>query len=244
MQYNYSEFNLLNKKQKAQFILSQLKQDYPYIDTPLIHNNAFELLISVMLSPQTTDDVTNSITPTLFNTYKTPIDLKTADMEEVKKIIRPINFHKTKAERIVNAARLIDEEFDGKVPHTMEILTSIPGVGRKVANVIINDWYADSEISHAKKDKSSDYDAIKRGTIQPEGIVVDTHVLRISQALGLSSHKTADKVEKDLIELIPSFEWPSLSLRMIFHGREVFQAKKPQFESYPVWKDVYKSLGF
>lgn len=233
----------LNKKDKAAFVLSQLIKDYPKVYTPLMHSNAFELLISVMLSPQTNDDTTNKVTPVLFERYPNPKALADADIEDVKQIIRIINFHKTKADRIIKASKMILDEFNHKVPSKMNDLLKIPGVGRKVANVIISDWYAfnsyiERSLMNGKK-FSSEYDEIPKGSINPTGIVVDTHVTRISNALGLTKHKNADKIEVDLIKLFPMEEWRGISLRMIFHGREVFQAKKPQFKKHEVWSLVY-----
>jgi endonuclease-3 len=235
----------LNIQQKANFVLAQLTLDYPTVSTPLMHSNAYELLISVMLSPQTNDVTTNKVTPILFTKYPTPLDLSKAKLEDVTKIIRVINYHRTKAQRIINAARMIVEEFDNKIPWQIDELLRIPGVGRKIANVIISDWYSfNPQVENTEmigEPVSDKYNSIPRGSIEPNGFVVDTHVTRIANVLGLTKTKNADKIEQDLMKLFPSKEWRAMSLRMIFHGREVFQAKKPEFEKHEIWRIVYSN---
>lgn len=258
------DYAKLETTQKAELITKYLKEDYPSVSSPLYHRNVWEFLIAVMLSPQTNDDTTNKVTPILFERFDTPEKLADAEPEEVMVIIRSINYYKTKAARIISTSKMILEEFEGKVPHKMEDMLKLPGVGRKVANVILNDWYATplegnplmemtntneqphpNPLQNGEGEKDSNlYNSVPRGSVEPTGFVVDTHVLRISQALKLTDHKTPEKVEKDLMEIFPKKEWMGTSLRMIFHGREVFQAKKPEFKNFPKWKEIYESLGY
>ena len=232
----------LNLQERADFVLKQLKEDYPKVNTPLYHSNAFELLIAVMLSPQTNDDITNKVLPVLFDTYPTPELLSSAKLEDVQSIINVVNYYKTKSQRIIDASNSILNKFKRTVPYKMSELLKIKGVGRKVANVVINDWYSDSDLVRGKSYKSNEFDSIERGSIVPEGIVVDTHVKRVSTSLLLSKGKSPDLIEKDLMNLFDYPEWPSLSLRMIFHGREVFQAKNPQYKKHHIWNMVYSDL--
>lgn len=249
---SYSE---LTRQEKADLVLSYLKEDYPEVRSPLFHRNAFEFLISVMLSPQTNDETTNKVTPALFEKYPSPEELANAEFEEVLDLIRIINYNKTKTKRIIDASKLLVDQFDSKVPHTMKDMLSLPGVGRKVANVILNDWYATPEDANppyssiAANSKleirnSNMYNSVERGSIDPTGFVVDTHVIRVSGALGLTEAKSPDKIEKDLIELFAPSEWMGTSLRMIYHGREVFQAKNPEFNNFAKWNEIYSDLGF
>lgn len=227
----------LSLQQKADFVLKQLKEDYPSVETPLIHKNEFELLVAVVLSPQTKDETTNKVTPTLFEKYPDVYSLAKAKPSEIEPIIRLVNYHKTKAKRLVGLANMLIEEFEGKVPHTLEDLIKLPGVGRKVANVVINEWFVylaeieDKEFLEKAKKEGLNY--------HPEGFVVDTHVLRISKALGLTEYSDPVKVEQDLMKLFHPSEWRAMSLRMIFHGREYMQAKKPQYEKHDIWKNIY-----
>lgn len=236
-------------QQFAQRVLIQLKLDYPFIETPLIHRNAFELLIATMLSPQTNDLITNKVTPELFRRFPTPELLAVANVEEVTSIIRLVNYHKTKALRIIKASQQLLEQFNGQVPSTMSALLTLSGVGRKVANVVICEWFGKPAPSKEEQEyrERNGYPRIEKDesfiTILPEGFVVDTHVLRISQRLHLSKHKTPEKVEKDLMEIFPREEWVGTSLRMIFHGREISQAKNPQYVNHPVWGEIYEEAG-
>ncbi|MDQ6985777.1 MAG: endonuclease III [Candidatus Dojkabacteria bacterium] len=224
-------------KDKAEIVLQQLKKDYPRVDTPLIHNNAYEILIATILSPQTPDDTTNKVTPSLFKTYPRPLDLASADREEVLEIIRSVNYNKTKSSRIIGAADMLHYDYNSKVPHQMDELLKFPGVGRKVANVVISEWYAKKP--YHDDSKSDLYNTVERGSILPVGFVVDTHVLRVSRMLGFTKSKDPVKVEQDLMKLFPREEWNDLSLRFIFHGREINTAENPKIEQYTFWKDVY-----
>jgi len=211
-------------QQKADFVRNQLKKDYPKTETPLEHSNAFELMISAMLSPQTKDETTNIVTKDLFSKYPSPEEMSKANPEDLRGILRLVNYYKTKAERIKKVAQILVEKHNSEVPNDFDELLTFPGIGRKVANVIISEWFE------------------RRGEAEPVGFVVDTHVLRVSQWLKFTENKTPSKVELDLMQLFPKNEWRDTSLRMIFHGREVAQARNPQFESHPVWKEVYSEV--
>lgn len=229
----YVDYNKLNLEQKASLVSELLAKDYPLVETPLIHKNEFELLISVILSPQTKDETTNKVTPELFSKYPTAKELSQADPKDIEKIIKLVNYYKTKAQRLPRVAQILISEFDSKVPYRMEDLLKLPGVGRKVANVVINEWFA----KHKLKDEFGEI-------IQPIGFVVDTHVLRVSKMLGLTNSADPKKVELDLMRIFPRDLWVENSLRMIFHGREYAQAKRPQFHKHTAWSQIYKSLGF
>jgi len=242
MQKNYLQLSL---KQKAKFILFLLKQDYPIIRTPLIHKNVFELLISAMLSPQTTDEVVNSVTPILFTKYPTPFLLGNAKNEDILKIIYKVNFNKTKSKRIITASQIIANQYNKKVPYQLSLLTKIPGVGRKIANVVINDWYCVTEKENQPYNANqsvNNYNSINRGTVFPEGIVVDTHVARVANTLLLTKSKDPLKIELDLMHIFPKSEWWGISLRMIFHGREVLPAKKPRYLEFANWREIYTQI--
>lgn len=219
-------YKKLSLQERADLVGNLLEQDYPIVETPLLHNNEFELLMATILSPQTKDETTNQVTPALFEKYPNVESLANADEEEIRKIIRLVNYHKTKAKRLIDSAKMLVENFDSTVPKTMDELILLPGVGRKVANVVINEWF------------------VKRGLAEPDGFVIDTHVLRVSNRLLLTKNKTPEKVEKDLMKLFKPMDWDKVSLRMIFHGREWSQAKSPKYLEHPreEWRKIYKEL--
>lgn len=217
----HEEYWKLPRKQKAKVVSEQLRKEYPYVETPLIHSNAFELLVATMLSPQTLDSTTNKKTPALFKKYPTPRALAKANINDVIELIKGVNYYRTKARNIINMANILINKHNGRVPHTMEKLDAIPGVGRKIANVIISEWFA------------------KHEGIEEVGFVIDTHVLRCSRMLGLTMHRTPNKVEKDLMELFPKSEWRETCLRLIFHGREVNKSRGADYSKHPFWKKIY-----
>jgi len=192
-------------QQKAALISRLLKVEFPILEIPLNHTNAFELLIATILSAQTTDVSVNKITPELFTKYPTPQALANADIEDLKRILRTIGFFNVKAKHIQNTAQLIVQNFDGQVPQTIPELITLPGVARKVATVVLWQWFGKNE-----------------------GFTVDTHVLRLAKWLGLSKHTDPVKVEKDLMQLFPQSEWGETSLRLIFLGRSVLTARNPK----------------
>lgn len=194
----------MNTKEKARFVLEQLRKRYPTIPTLLHARNPFERLIATILSAQSTDDMVNRITPHLFARWPTPYDLLTADIQEVESMIRSVGFYKNKAKHIIGTSRKLVENFNGEVPQTMEELITLDGVARKTANVVLSSSFGKNE-----------------------GIAVDTHVLRIMRKIGLTKQTTPEKVEQDLMKLFPQKDWGDLNKMCVWFGREVCNAKKP-----------------
>lgn len=207
-------------KDRLEKVKELLIRDYPDVKTPLDHSNAFELLVATMLSAQTLDTTVNKKTPALFEKFKTPQDFASAKDTEIAKYISGINYFHTKARNLVNLSKMLLEKFDGKVPDNIEELTELPGIGRKTANVVINAWFA------------------RRSGKKPEGLVVDTHVLRVSNRLGLSKNTDPVKVEQDLMKLFPQDEWDDWSLRIIFHGRFMCKARNPLCYKDSEWSKI------
>jgi endonuclease-3 len=222
-------YQKLTPKQKAEVVSTMLKLDYPNVATPLFHRNAYELLVAVMLSAQTLDKYVNKVTPSLFKKYPTVQDLARADSIDAEKFIKGVNYYRTKARHLVEMAEKIVNEYNGEIPGKMEELIKLPGVGRKTANVVINEWFVTSPQPSL---------FMEREKILPEGFVVDTHVKRVAKRLGLTKHDDPKKIEQDLMKLFPREEWPSTSLRMIFHGRYRCTAKNPKCKDDPVWRKV------
>jgi endonuclease-3 len=191
----------------AEIIAGELKKKYPKPQTELFHNNEYQLSVAVMLSAQTTDKKVNEVTPGLFKKYKGWRDLAEADLETLQKDIHGVNFHKGKADRLIKAGQVVLGEFDGKLPRTIDELIKIPGVARKSANVIMQELW---DIA--------------------EGIVVDTHVTRVTNRLGLTKNSDAVKIEKDLIKILPKKYWRNFSGAVVLHGRYVCKARKPECE--------------
>jgi len=195
----------MNSKEKLLEIVKRLKKEYPNPATALRFKSPFELLVATMLSAQTTDVHVNKVTESLFRRYKTINDYAEVPLETLKKDLSSINFYNNKAKNIQASARMIMEKFNSKVPKTMEELTSLPGVARKTANIILSNAYGINE-----------------------GIAVDTHVKRLSLRLGLTKNEDPVKIEKDLMAITPKEEWGTLTHLLIFHGRKICQAKKPK----------------
>jgi endonuclease-3 len=185
-------------------IAERLEKNNNSPETELTHTDERELLIAVCLSAQTTDKKVNEVTPELFKKFNSWEQMANADVDDVIKIIRPVNFHKGKADRLIKAAKFVLETFNGKVPDTIEDLVKIPGVARKSANVILNEVF----------DKA-------------EGVVVDTHVIRLSNRLGLTVLKDPKKIEKELMGILPKTYWRNFSANLVLHGRYICKAKKP-----------------
>lgn len=194
----------MDRKVQAAQIMKRLGQLYPTAHVALDYGDPFQLLIAVILSAQTTDAGVNKATPTLFERFPTPEALASADVLEVEEIVRPTGFYHNKTKLIMATSRMLVAEFDGRVPDTMEDLLRLPGVARKTANIVISNAYG-----------------------KVEGIAVDTHVFRLAHRFGLSAEKTPDKVERDLMSLIPRDEWFAVNYRFIDHGRAVCTAKRP-----------------
>lgn len=195
----------MQKKDLAIQAAELLQQEHSNPKTELIHKNEMELAVAVMLSAQTTDKKVNEITQGgLFDKYKTWEDFANADLEELTEDIRGVNFHKGKARRLIKAGKMMVEDFNDELPKTISELIKIPGVARKTANVILQELW---DIA--------------------EGVVVDTHVTRVSNRLGLTTEENAVKIEKDLMSLLPKKYWRNISGAMVLHGRYVCKARKP-----------------
>ena len=190
---------------KGEKIAKELKGNYPNPKTELNYMNEYELVVAVALSAQTTDRKVNEVTPILFKKYPGWSELKNADISELKEIIKPVNFYKGKAERLILAAEYIVRKHSGIVPNTIEQLIKIPGYARKSANVILKELWG-----------------------KAEGIVVDTHVSRVSMRLGLTDRKEPVKIEQDLISVIPKEYWVNFSGSAVLHGRYTCTARKPK----------------
>ncbi|HMY58223.1 MAG TPA: endonuclease III [Pseudomonadota bacterium] len=185
-------------------ILDELDRLYPDAHCELVYKSPFELLIAVILSAQCTDDRVNMITPTLFARFPDPAALAQADLEELEKIIYSTGFYRNKAKNIKACAKKLVEKFGGKVPQSMPDLLSLPGVARKTANVVLGTAFG-----------------------IPSGVVVDTHIGRLSQRLGMTKQDDPEKIELDLQKLWPKDRWIMSGHRLIWHGRRVCFARKP-----------------
>ena len=197
----------MDDKEKIKEIIKRLKKKYPDLKTALHFKTPFELLVATVLSAQTTDVHVNKVTESLFKKYKTIKAFAEVPLDTLKKDLSSINFYNNKAKNIQSSARMIIDKFDSKVPGTMEELISLPGVARKTANIILFSAYGITA-----------------------GIAVDTHVKRLSFRLGLTKNEDPVKIEKDLMAITPQDEWGNLSHLLIFHGRQVCQAKKPRHD--------------
>jgi len=185
-------------------ILDTLAQAYPDAVCALHHKSAWQLLVATILSAQCTDVRVNLVTPALFKTFPTPKAMAAASLPELEELVRTTGFFRNKAKSLQGAGRIVSEEFHSKVPQTMPELLRIPGVARKTANVVLGTWF-----------KIAD------------GIVVDTHVLRIAQRLALTRESTPEKVERDLMQIIPQSQWIDFTHRIIAHGRALCVARRP-----------------
>ena len=186
-------------------ILRRLEAAYPNAECALHHRNAWELLVATILSAQCTDARVNMVTPELFLKYPTPQAMAQASLPAIEEEIRSTGFYRNKAKSIVGAAKKIISDFSGRVPKTMAELLTVPGAARKTANVVLGVAYGVAE-----------------------GIVVDTHVLRLSRRLGLTKETDPKKVEQDLMKVIPKDRWIQFSHELIHHGRQVCLARKPR----------------
>jgi len=204
-------------KEKISVIIQRLGKKYPRPKTALSFDNPFQLLTATILSAQATDVLVNKVTETLFNKYKTIKAYVDVPLEKLQQDVRSINFYKTKAKNIQACAERIMEKFGGNVPKTMDELTSLPGVARKTANIILSNAFGINE-----------------------GIAVDTHVKRLSNLLGLTKNTDPVKIEKDLMAVTPQKEWGTISHLLILHGRNICQAKKPRHDEC-ILKDICPS---
>jgi endonuclease III len=192
------------RKQRALEIVGRLTAAYPESRCSLEHDDVFQLLVATVLSAQCTDALVNRVTPALFERYPSPAALAAADPAEVEATIRSVNYYRTKARALIGLGEALAERFGGEVPRSMEGLTTLPGVGRKTANVVLGVGFGVAD-----------------------GVVVDTHVKRIAARLGLTKETDADRVERDLLPLVPEHERVVFTHRMIDHGRAVCTARAP-----------------
>ena len=202
----------LNKdKARSAKIQRILKKTYPEVKTQLRHANPFQLLVATILSAQCTDKQVNSVTTDLFNHLTTPRDFASVSNEALEELIRPTGYFRNKAKNIKNCSKSLLEKYDGQVPQTLDELVKLPGVGRKTANVVLGSAF------------------------NIPGIVVDTHVARISKRLGLTKNNNPVKIEYDLMEIIPRENWNVFSLQLIYFGRAICKARKPLCPTCPIY---------
>lgn len=199
------------KKQEAIQIIEILKKTYPDAKCSLDFTTPFEMLVAVILSAQCTDERVNKTTPSIFNKYSTPEDFDKMPLETLEELIHPCGFYKNKAKNIKLTARKILEDFDGKVPETMEDLLTLPGVGRKTANVVMLEAFN-----------------------KPQGIAVDTHAKRLSNRIGFSKEETPEKIEQDLLKLFPYEYLKDINHLLIYHGRAICTARSPKCDDCPI----------
>ena len=202
-----------DKKERAGRIVKLLKKEYPGAKCSLDFKTPHQLLVSTILSAQSTDQRVNIVTPELFRKYKSAKDFAEADIKELEQDIKSTGFFRNKAKAIKNSAKKIVDEFGGKVPDNMDDLVELPGVGRKTASVVLGTAYG-----------------------RAEGVVVDTHVNRLTNRLGLTREKNPEKIEKDLMEIIPKKDWIVFSHLMIDHGRAICKARKPDCDNCVLYK--------
>lgn len=210
----------MNKKEII-ILIEILKNNYPNARCSLTFSSPFELAIAVMLSAQCTDERVNKTTPNLFSKYNKPRDFLNVSVSEIEKIIRPCGFYKNKAKNIKNMAIMVEENFNGILPNNMNDLMKLPGIGRKSANVIMLDAFND-----------------------PKGIAVDTHVKRISNRIGLSNQILPEKIEQDLLNIIPKKYLKDVNHLFIEHGRATCKAQTPNCSNCPIHQycKYYKSV--
>jgi endonuclease-3 len=194
----------VEEKQRTRKIIARLRKQYPDARCSLNYSNPLELLVATILSAQCTDERVNIVTANLFRKYRSPEDYIRVPQSELEQDIRSTGFYRNKAKAIQGASKIISERHGGRVPDTLEDLLALPGVARKTANVVLGNAF---EIS--------------------SGVVVDTHVGRLSQRLGLTAHEQPEKIERDLMELVPEKDWIDFSHLLIYHGRKVCKARTP-----------------
>jgi endonuclease-3 len=197
----------LEPKQRVEKIIELIEKQYPNAKTALNFTNPLEILLATILSAQTTDVTVNIVTKKLFKKYRTAEDYVNADIVELEQIIHSTGFYHNKAKNLQKCCQLLVEKFHSQVPKTMEELTELPGVARKTANIVLYNAFGITA-----------------------GIAVDTHVTRLSQRLGLTQQKNQNKIEQDLMQITPKEKWMPLTDLLIFHGRNVCKAKKPNCE--------------
>lgn len=193
------------RKRRTRKILKQLDRDYPDAECALRHDSAWELLAATILSAQCTDVRVNKVTPALFAAYPTVADVAEASIEHLEDLVRTTGFFRNKAKSLKGSAQRIVARYGGQVPSRMDQLVTLPGVARKTANVVTGTWFGKST-----------------------GVVVDTHVKRVSRRLGLTEEKDPKKIERNLMDLLPRSRWVPYSHQIIHHGRKVCNARRPK----------------
>lgn len=206
-------------KKRVREVIRRLRRAYPDAKTALNHTNAFELLVATILSAQSTDVRVNIVTADLFRKYRQPEDYLKVPPRELEQDIHSTGFFRNKTKSLQGTAKVLLEKFGGQVPHTMDELLELPGVARKTANVVLGNAFG-----------------IKAG------VVVDTHVTRLSHRLGFSREKTAEKIEQDLIEIVPKKDWVMFPHLLIYHGRQICKARNPMCDECAVEKQCPSSF--
>lgn len=201
----------MTKEEKVKIILEKLKKLYPHAKIALDFSTPFELLVATIMSAQTTDKLVNTLTPTLFAKYPTPEAMSKASVDDIAQMISKVNFAGNKAKNIKAAVEIIVTAYGGKVPETMEELDALPGVARKTANVVLSNAFG-----------------------KAEGIVIDTHMIRLSQRLGLTDQTDPVKIEQDLMKIVPRDKWIDFAHMLILYGREYATAQKNRQKPGPI----------
>jgi endonuclease-3 len=196
----------MTKKEKASYVINQLEKLYPTVEAPLIHKDAYTLLIAVLLSAQCTDERVNKITPTLFKKADNPFDMVKLSVEDIRNIIKPCGLSPRKSQAIFGLSEILIAKYKGNVPNRMELLEELPGVGHKTASVVIAQAFG------------------------VPAFPVDTHIHRLMYRWGLSNGKSVEQTEKDAKKLFPEALWNKLHLQIIFYGREYSPARSPKFD--------------
>ena len=200
----------MNKKKFIE-IIEILKKEYPDAKCSLDFTTPFELLIAVMLSAQCTDERVNKTTPSIFSKYNTPDSFAKMDIKVLEKIIHPCGFYKNKAKNIKATSQILIDKYNSEIPNTMEELISLPGVGRKTANVVMLEAFNN-----------------------PQGVAVDTHCKRIANRIGISNENNPEKIEQDILKLSPKEYYKDLNHLLIYHGRATCDSRKPKCEKCPI----------
>lgn len=199
------------RRARAAEVVARLREVYPDARCSLTHRNPFELLVATILSAQCTDERVNMVTPALFEKYPDPEALAGARLEELEEMIHSTGFFRNKARNLVGMATALVERHGGRVPADMAALVALPGVGRKTANVVLGNAFGKNE-----------------------GVVVDTHVSRLSRRLGWTSEQSPEKIEADLMAIVDRSDWTDLAHLLIYHGRAVCKAQRPRCQECPV----------
>lgn len=206
-------------KRHSARVVKILRRGYPNAVCALDYRTPLELLVATILSAQCTDERVNRVTRDLFQKYRTAADYSQAPVEQLEREIQSTGFFRNKAKSIVGACKVLQEQFGGEIPQDIDALIELPGIGRKTANVVLGTAFGIAT-----------------------GVVVDTHVTRVSRRLGLTANKDPVKIEKDLMEIVPKSEWVAFSHRMIHHGRQICVARKPRCSDCP-FRSICPKVG-